>query len=99
MVVGQVPPRKGVMTLDESLREILKQAGIQSGLHRIVSKEFDINTLSTTDTLDEAIAKIKALVVEAKIDMLETFIRYEENQPGYIDWDFLANQISSLRGD
>ena len=33
------------------------------------------------------------------IDGSKTFIKYEENQPGYIDWDFLANQISSLRGD
>ena len=45
------------------------------------------------------LSKLESIEKEARIDMLETFIKYEENQPGYIDWDFLANQISSLRGD
>ena len=39
---------------------------------------------------------IAKAVVEARIDMLKTFMAYEEKQPGYINWDFLDGELTSI---
>ena len=39
---------------------------------------------------------IASAVQLARIDMLKTFMAYEEKQPGYINWDFLDGELTSI---
>lgn len=53
--------------------------------------------LTKAKFLDEIVDMVERESNKAVIDKLSTFLTYEENQPGYVDWDFLASQIQGLK--
>ncbi len=67
-----------------------------SELEAVINKVW--SRTKTTSPLLEAIYKWhEEESNKAVIDKLSTFLTYEENQPGYVDWDFLASQIQGLK--
>lgn len=77
---------------------------LRQQLHKDVHKVFEAFVEAFVNPKHVQIMKVMELVDdysqeiarEAKLDMVKTFMTYENNQPGYIDWDFLANQLSGL---
>jgi len=74
------------MSIDEQIDNILLE-------HIVLATDNGQPYIKSTDTAVEA---IKQLINQARIDMLKTFMAFEEKQPGTIDWDFLDGQLTSL---
>lgn len=77
-------------SLDEQIQLILRDFDNAASIYNI---EVKARYETAKNQVQELIAQE---VREARIDMLKTFMTYEEKQPGLVDWDFLDGQLTSL---
>lgn len=84
-------------TIDTFLDETLKPLGRLRGATTEESSILQKVDFETAKSQIQALLNKSVLI--GRIEMLKTFLSYDENQHGYIDWDFLANQLAGLEAE